>query len=1186
MLRSKAPSSLRTRFIAAVATVFALVAMGGLTAAPAAADVNVRITVVDASAGGAPVASQTLQFGPVGQSPYWVTTDVSGGFGWGGPGWADGEYRLVWFDTAYVPLEPLMLDASVTQATITLDKYRVMGSIPDAAGSGLTSVQVEQNDGGTWSQVGNATITSGFGDFDLRVPNGPNEYRLRFLPDASTGYLETVSGSFTFTTSTPVLDIGDLALNLAPTISGTVLTAVGGSPIVGATVTAALAGADVAMATTSASGDYRITLPGGDASYVVRAELAGFDSQEWNITTAGPDTVDINATAGYARTGIDFALASTPVEISGRILNYYSLDQNPQIQLYSGGATPTLITQTTMGALGAYSFPAVPGGDYFVKVVPAQVDEYLETLIGAGGYTEWSRDDSVDDAFGASHSFTADPAVPSSWSGHDVILAEAAQISGLLQAPGDDAPIEACVWVTSTADSSITMCAETDENGQWWERLPVGSQYTLHAVPTSNRYLSQWWWNAQDEADSTVIGPVTRGYFGSYTFYIRLAPATLNVTAADSATSTPLSVHVYYRPVGSSSWLALESADTDPASSDFTVSFLTDYASGDSTGLSDGDYRVRFEDATGRWLAATSYSSGIEPTGTAGTGPACFIDVPGIAAGAPRFIDAAFDSAAQTVTCGAQVLDYGTLEGSVISGNDFGPVPVVDHTITVGSDTHGYRSDTTDVDGGFFFSHIPNGIYSIEVTPQQHVPGEHEYRYNADELELGNGNMDLGTLVATRYGNVSGLITNWDPALMSGTATVYRYDPCGCWTPGPLSVDIEDDGSFEVPGIDVDGQYAVRVDFDDDYAPAFLGGGYLEPALPFTGIGERDYSLGLQSVELAEYVTISGVVSFDGTPIDGGGVIALPVDGDGTTGFVGYTSSDGSYTVEVAPNVDYQLIAVTTTGQLKLQSYNGHNYPLNHSGPMDFDAVEVGTTAVTGIDFALVAVDEVVFDLETLEWSSATGSYSENPDVDVHLYRKVSGAWQLIETFTSDEDAYAYTEVLGDGDYRLGFSKDGVALAVHDIEAELYYPYADDVLIETAFSPASCYYDLASVRHGSYLWAEVSLVAAPVGSPCGQPAPVITPPATAPKPAKPGLQPLSGLVPSDADLEEGQPEVDAEEPEEAPETTGGDDSAGGSDVETDIGDSSPTQIPWAVWVAVVVLLLLLLGGGVFLFRRR
>ena len=1172
-MRNRILNSARARFMATAATVFALVALGGVTATPASADVNVRVNV---TVEGAQYANQTLQFQPPGWPAYTVTTDVSGGFGWGGPGWPDGDYRIFPPGNSPIYVTPALLSLSGADSQVYVDfqRYKVEGSIPADAGSGATTVQVEENNSGTWNAVGSGTVTSASGGFQFTLPDGPNQYRLRFSPAASTPYLETYSSAFTIDGSVGVYDLGALSLIQSRTISGTVLAAPGSTPLAGATVYASLAGGDVASATTNGSGVYRIVLPVTDAAYTVRAEAFGFTSQTWNVATAGADTVAVNATAGYARTGVDFTLVGLPVTISGSLIYYHLLSEVPQVSLYSGGATPTLVVaQATIvaeGLYGRYSFPAVPGGDYFVKIVPGENDDFLPTLLGDANYTEWSLNPTLDAAFSAGHSFSVSATVPSSATGHDVNLTSvgAAVLTGFLQSPGNDDPIQGCVQLTDVADPSQTLCAATAADATWEAKVPFGHSYTIHAIPSSNRYLSQWWYQTQDPASATVVSPTARGYFASYTFYIELAPATINVDAADVSATDPITVHVFYRTQGDPDWSPLTTSVTDPANAVTALSF---------TDLTNGEYRLRFQDSNGLWLAATTYESGVEPDGTTTAGPACFVDVFAVADGSPNFVNATFNSAAQTATCAEQQYLNGTLDGTVVTSPTFASAPVVGHEISVEDEDGTTRYRTTQADGSFYFDYVPNATYTVRVNPTVHVAGAHEYTYLATGLALGNGDDDLGQLVATRYGNVTGTITNWAAAGTTGTVTVYRLDACGCWAPGPLSVEIAADGSFEVPGVDLDGEYGVRVDFDSGYAPVFLGGGYPAPAQPFTGTAEQDYVLGNVAVDLIEYVTISGRLTFEGKPVYNGFVIAIPDGDDGTNAFFGGTDSDGYYEVEVVPNVDYEVFAIAQNSDVKIQGYGGYNYPYYYDGDVDSDLVRVGGSGVTGIDFAMVPIDEVTFDLEISRWTAATSLYTEFTDVDVHLFKKVAGVWQQIETFTSDEDAYAYTEVLGGGDYRLTFSNNGVALAVHDVYSELYYPYADSIDNDLAFTPAKCYLDLGDLDEGNYYYAEVSLVAAPVGSECGAAAPVL-PPSTS---GERHTNPVIALAEAGSESA-GEPGAEPGDSNDGGSKPGEDDEGV---VEKPTTSSAP-DLAWLFGFAGILALLILAGGAIYFVRRR
>lgn len=1076
-MRTQPFRSARARLLAVAATVASLVALGGVTAAPAAADVSAYVVVIDDSTGGF-YGNQSITYGSVGGTMYTTMTDVSGGFNI--PFGSDGNYVIGGLPATYAPVTPVYLDGSMTYAEIRIDNYIVEGSVPVDAANGATAVEVQYFNGATWVVASSSSVTTSTGDFGFRLPGGTGDYRLRLLPDPSTPYLETTTASFTIDGSVAVYVLGAVSLNLEPVVSGTVTDADTTLPIDGATVTLSANGSDVASDTTDASGAYSIYPGVGDEDYEVRVEASLYESQ------TGASAIPVNATDGYVHTGIDFALSAEQVTLTGTLLNAASFGEATTVELYEGNTGLPVLLDTTQtsrdgGTYGEYSFSGVSAtGNYFLKFIPNGNDAFLPTLLGAGGVAEWADLPSTESDFSLNSSFTVDPAVPSSLV-HDVTITQGSLVRGYLTSFG--APIDGCVLFDDINDPTISYCAAPASNGYWQIRLPAGGEYTMHATDGWGEYIDQWWAGADNSADATPIGPLTAGYFGDFNFDLEPSPASV-YAFADDVSGDPITVHLYFLD-GGGEWRDAGVGTTDPGASSNVVQFMDNYYTGNSDGLAGGDYRLRFQDSNGTWLAATDYTTGLLPDVSSGTqsGPACYIDLPGVAQGKPNFVDANFDAANQTEVCGPQPLNFGDVSGTVITSPTYGSVPVEGHYVDVYDDYRNYFGSTA-ADGSFTVDNVGNGDFTLEVYPGFHVWGQHEYSYT-QSITLTGGNVDLGTLVATRYGNVSGTILNWDDATMAGATASVSYlvtDPDGdYWAPGKVQVDINSAGEFEVPGIDADNEYGLLITFPDTYSPVFIGGGYLEPDSPFTGTAEQDYSLGPVTVSLEELVTISGTVFFGTEPAAGSVVMAHPVGSCSCATFGAPVDLDGNYSIEVIPGLDYTVVALNPF--TLMQVYQGYNYPFGYTGAIDSTPVPSGTAGATDINFTLVAADEVTFDLYTWSWDEPTDNYDDLSDVEVHLYQKAGDGW--VEVDTDDSDPYADVIGDGDGDYRLRFELNGEWLAVHDVEVWSDYPYESTDYSYEDFDPAQCYLDFTDVRHGTYLEIDPSLVVDTSTTSCG-----------------------------------------------------------------------------------------------------
>jgi hypothetical protein len=1178
MRTSRVLSSARVRFLATVATVFALVAMGGVTSAPAfAANVGVTVTVTNVAQGGViPNTAMTLQTSD-GLTSYSVATNSSGTFYTGSI--PEGDYRLLPPDP-YSRTGVFTFVAGQTVATVPVSKTAVYGSIPASAGSGHTSVMLEMLYLGNWSAVASFMVNNADGTFGYMIQTPHGQYRLYFEPDASVAYFGGYSSAFTVDGSVESVNIGATSLPSAGTISGTVLST-SSTPVTNATVHAKVNSVESTVAT-NGDGEYMFKFAASPMQAVVWATSPTFKTEYFMDTSVEASAIPVQLTSGFLNpTGIDFSLTPEPADLSGNLasspsgvdallykandvtglypstpyltddstfeftdladgtyrlafrnastletlvtypgwangapggecyleLSINSADGNVTFPELSYGspanddycAAPAYVDPgdaavsgtvtnytdlsgtvwaklyTSSGALvdsssvdlatGAFTLSGVPAsGDYYITFLPTS-DPYLPALLGDGNYTELAKDQATEDDFAASHSFAVDVDDSSTLIGHDVALTRGALVYGSVVSGAD-----AVVGGVNLTDVNTGETYYAPITGSSFSLLlPLGGTYTIFASSTDGDFAAEYWENATVSDDATLIGPLTSGDWGPYDFDLDPSPAALFGYVRDLSSSDPITAHLYFKD-GGGVWREVGEQDSEF----LEVYFTENYTTGDPDGLVPGEYRMRFENANGDWLAATEYATGLVPApwNSTVTGPACFVDVT-VAPGLPTAIDATFDFVNQAETCAAEPLVDGDVTGRFIWD---GTVLMANQEVSLNSvNSTDWFNMTTGADGVFTFEDVPNGTYDLGFFPQDdHIDGNHEYSYYERVTFIG-GDIDLDDLEPIRYGNVTGTISDWDNDTMAGaTATVYA--PCGCgdsWdiVEPYMSVEIDEFGHFEAPGVGLAGDYSVLIEPAEDsnaFVPKFVLGGLAAPDDPFTSAAEQDYDYGSFALDPDEFVVISGTVFFGEYPVSDGQVFALPADGS-LFGFDTYAQEDGSYELLVAPNVDY--FVVSENYSLYSQVYNGINLDPDYDPADPGDVVAVGVDPVTGINFSMTAPEDVWFSFDAGTYAGSPGSSYALYDVQVHLYKYVIDGWEEVDVQSTN--AYAELHSSGDGEYRLRLSKNGEWLSIDKVRwdnalppyevSDGYDDYDNGGTTETD----SCYLDFESTAHGS-----------------------------------------------------------------------------------------------------------------------
>ena len=1209
MFQGRVLSSARARFVATAATVFALVALGGVAATPAYADGTIQLTVTDASTGGAPYAGPNIY---VGATVVFLTGGMQSF------PLSAGSYIVMPTDTNYFNANTsvVVTDDVTTPFAIEIDKYHATGTIPGDVGVD-TTVTVEVQNGGPFDPIAGTeqTIVSGASTFDVRVPYGPNTYRLKFAPASGSSYITTYSAPFVIAGTSLSQAIGYTAFGAAGTITGSVLSAADSSAVTGATVYAEEDGSVIASATVALDGSYSLSVgASSDIDVLVRASAGGFVDQWYNgAAVSGFGTVvSLTAANSHSASAINFSMVADLAEVTGNLTQYgggnepspadiflykfdtgtnaylatpygtepgsadfsfsdlpdgsyrlafrdtetdqiltwqirdrygspayaYSPDgyglcsldfgvsgaadiQLPDIEVvgqaylgYCSGApygspsdktvtgtvvnteslSPTVFAKLyQVGSGGGFSLVDISAvnsttgdyslggvrtsGNYFVQFSPDATSSYLPTLLGADGDTAWAQDDATVDDFAADHSFAVDVTDDSTLNVDDVTLIQGALITGTMLTEMGDA-IHGQVSFRKVGDSTdtLTVIGNGDGWGSWRAVLPVGDTYTMHAVALEGTFASEYWQDETRLVDANPVGPLTAGEFGEYEFRLASSPPVISGEVSDLSDPDPITVHLFFKDE-----LDLWRAVDEQTSVGGEFSFDLNYDTGENDGLLEGDYRLRFEDSNGVWLAATEYTTGLLPStwNAPVAGPACFVDV-SVESGPETAVNASFDITNQSQACAAEPAVEGDVTGRFLwNGTD----PVDNREILLYSHaTHEEHWTTTSPSGFFTFSDVVNGDYSLSLyPPEDHVDGDHEYSFY-DEFTITAG-AALGVLVPLRYGNVSGTISDWDNDSMAG-ATASVFAPCGCggswdYAEPYMTVEIDEFGHFEAPGVSVAGPYSVLVEpADHEFVPQFLRGGFVEPDDPFTGVAETDFDYGLIALNPVDFVSISGTVMFGDVPAGYGIVVAVPSDGS-PYGFDADVQADGTYELLVAPNVHYQVFA--DAYGLIPQIYDGVNFDFSTDPTGLGTPVEVGVNPVGDIDFSLIAPEGILFDLYVAESTGASGGSTALTDVETHLYKYVVDGWEEVDTELSD--GYVMLEADGDADYRLRFSRNGEWLSIDqtdwDISVPPYESGGDYDLID------ACFIDFDDLLDGSVVDGRMFLDSDPTLQSCG-----------------------------------------------------------------------------------------------------
>ena len=853
----------------------------------------------------------------------------------------------------------------------------------------------------------------------------------------------------------------------------------------------------------------------------------------------------------------------------GDVTNAASVSGPLSAELYAASNPYWAVDTVAVDPGGHFELQGVTNADdYFVLIRTPEDAEWFDTYQGGLIVAQTDAADVSGVTLTAGENST----------GNDVTLVPATVFSGTLTSGGN--PIEsACVFTQDQNDTSVYWCDETDAAGMFHIKAAVGGDYILATTPYG--YIPQFYPDAIDPTSPKIWSSTPQTTFSGLDFDLAPSPPSIyGYVYTDSiygATSDDVTVHLY-RQIGSG-WGEVGSFELDPSDPGYFFFDSDDVFPDDGT-LPAGNYRLRFEAADGSWLPISEFVA--DGNDTVPSPAACFVDLAGVGPGAARALYTLIDPSAPVACDDEASAPNGAVAGTLTESAVLGAGPIEGQTVVLKNSVGGTAATTvTDVNGAYSFASIPSGSYSLFIPTRDHVPGEHSYVEQTVSGILVAGGASIDTIALTRYGNITGLIDNWVPT--SSPTEAYAlvdqgvYDYVGV---NGISVEVQADGSFEVPGIDEDGYYTLYFSGPEDspFMDGFyLGAGDSTFGNDFQGTAEQDYSVG--TFDLVEAQHITGTVrTSDGAPLAGALVSAL----DGTWGYEVDTLShaDGSYVLRVHPDDVVPglgiFVSASKTGYID-QIYLDANVTGCGCGVVPVEVGQLGDPASDGIDFGLFPEGSILFDVYDYFDDETGQGETAYPGVVNHIYKKVTGGWQEITTSTSDIDGLSVAGVQSPGDYRVRLSIGALWLPI-----EQYYDFGIDSDPHTP--TAACYVDFDDLLADDYLVLnfQADEDAAP-GDCAGEPA-IVTPSSSGGTTTHHHASTFTTTtVAPSADPTVTPSPVPSASP--APDTTDEPTAPSREDGATPRSNPAP-GIAWWVWLLAVLGVLIVGGVGFFIVRRR
>lgn len=463
-------------------------------------------------------------------------------------------------------------------------------------------------------------------------------------------------------------------------------------------------------------------------------------------------------------------------------------------------------------------------------------------------------------------------------------------------------------------------------------------------------------------------------------------------------------------------------------------------------------------------------------------------------------------------------------------------------------------------------------------------------------------------------GVVTGTVDDIDDMDGPVIATLYIGDEYGEPIEVLSSTVDDNDGTFTLPGVYVEGQYFVGIEVgrtdpfmetlfgddadDEDRMPMwllydqFIDGFWLEG-----GQGED-----MQELSLFPAAVLTGTVTLRDQPVEDVCVSLEDVDSNDDV-MCDTTDGDGRYYLKAPvpddPNfpLEYRIYAYPDGAYL--WTYYGEDW-------FNGDIIQVSEPGLdlTQYDIELVTFPSFIVGSATI-WDDDT--YNNNPVSGgvAHLYKKLGSNWVEVEAFTlihdfassdfvfpgslfdelnsSDPNDIRGLSSLAPGDYRIYFSQGGTWLPIEEYDVEQYS--LPDHYQETDTYTTVCYVSVPGFALdtvalvGVYIDTESTLNCAP-------PTPPVITPTNPPTPSG-GTPPR--FVPPILDhdpIEFPDDEGEDETPEPSPSPTSTPTPSPTPDPTADGGsDADGLDLTWLWWSGGILMLIIIAGGTVLIIRR-
>jgi hypothetical protein len=371
----------------------------------------------------------------------------------------------------------------------------------------------------------------------------------------------------------------------------------------------------------------------------------------------------------------------------------------------------------------------------------------------------------------------------------------------------------------------------------------------------------------------------------------------------------------------------------------------------------------------------------------------------------------------------------GDLTGTLVDQLD---QPVLGLTFDVWSSSTGTLVSTVTSDGttGDFDLSLPDGSYYYWVHDGATDLGGDSYGLRSESFFITGADDDLGHLVIQKYVDVSGTISNWTAPMGNITVQV-KTDSGGGWS--TIATGTSTGASFTVPATIVDGDYTLYFQLDPastaPYLDAYLGGQFFDPAHAAPVTGHAGTPISGISMTMPDAAFISGTVTGSDTGLGLSGIYVSTEDRPDYQFFADtYTDSNGDYSLRVVPGLTYAVYADDPASDYLSMTYQN----LDGCGCSFTPVTSTYADPATGIDFALIKDSSAAFIAGVVLDDSLSGSPSPFDNVQVHLYKPVTGGWSQIDVVQTDNSGEFQLTLPAFGSYRLRFEFSGTWLPVID----------------------------------------------------------------------------------------------------------------------------------------------------------